>query len=145
MVLIYRLTDKNGMLGYGICHNSKTNPFDNSKGAHPSMPTFGGVTSISRLGGVRAIVTSHQAVDDEKMYGKGAGSSAHSSASHGSTQAYANKQSVVNIVPNVPKNSGPFSSSPVKGHTDGDLSDAESISDEDLKSFPQTKATSRAL
>lgn len=118
MVLIYRLTDKNGMLGYGTCHNSKANPFNNSKGAHPSMPTFGGATSISRLSGVHAIVTSHQAVDDEKMYGKGAGSSAHLLASHGSTQAYANRQSVVNIVPSVPKNGGPFSSSPVNGHAD---------------------------
>lgn len=134
MVLIYRLTSKSSMSGYnGYTGNTNTNALS-SKGSHPSVPAIGG-----RLGGVQAFVTSHQAIDDEKdMYKTNPASPAYNSAQQGT-----NRASVVNIVPHLPR-STPFSSSPSGRRANDDLSDADSLPDDDLKAFPDTKGLASA-
>lgn len=93
---------------------------------------------MGKFGGVQAFVTSHQTIDDEKdIYGA---KSASSIANPGTS----NVRSVLNIhgpasslVPQLSKNANFFTSGN-RTNARGDESDSDSVSDADMKAFPES-------
>ncbi|KAK9899743.1 hypothetical protein P389DRAFT_3477 [Cystobasidium minutum MCA 4210] len=132
MVLIYRLTSKSGMAGFSSSTgNFHSNPLHSKGSQSASLPTFG------RLGGVQAFVTSHQAIDDEKgSYTPTAVLPSGVNAPH--------RASVINIVPQLSR-SAPFSTSTVRKAGNDDLSDSESLHEEQAKASPDAKRGGSAL